>query len=264
MAGDWIKMRNDLADDPAVIAIAARLGEIEFSVVGRLHALWSWFDEQSRDGHAPGVTPAWLDRKFQRDGFADALVAVRWLTVGPDGLTLANFDHHNGATAKARALTTNRKQKQRSAVAPSVTHESRSERDEIVTREEKRRVKEIKPTALSARPTIPCPYDEIVRLFHDELPDLPKVRLMTPARQRALRKLWGFVLSSTKTDGTRRATNAQEALDWIAGYFRRATENDFLMGRGPRSGEHANWQCDLDFLLTEKGMRHVIEKTRAA
>jgi hypothetical protein len=34
------------------------------------------------------------------------------------------------------------------------------------------------------------------------------------------------------------------------------------MGRTGRQGEHANWQCDLDFLLTEKGMKHVIEKTK--
>jgi hypothetical protein len=38
----------------------------------------------------------------------------------------------------------------------------------------------------------------------------------------------------------------------------------WLTGRGPRSGDHANWQCDLDFLLTDKGMKHVIEKTREA
>jgi hypothetical protein len=31
-----------------------------------------------------------------------------------------------------------------------------------------------------------------------------------------------------------------------------------------RSGAHANWRCDIDFLLTDKGMRHVIEKTEAA
>lgn len=121
--------------------------------------------------------------------------------------------------------------------------------------------KEKKPSALSATPTIPCPYDRIVALYHDRLPTLPKVKLMPKARQAALRKLWGWVLSSTKSDNSRRATTADEALTWIAGYFTRASENDFLMGRGTRSGEHANWRCDIDFLLTDKGMRHVIEKT---
>lgn len=113
-------------------------------------------------------------------------------------------------------------------------------------------------------PTVPCPYQAIVDLYHAALPNLPRVKLMPAARQRALRKTWGWVLSSTKGDGTRRAETADQAMDWLQGYFARAAENDFLMGRGPRSGEHAGWQCDLDFLLTDRGMKHVIEKTQEA
>lgn len=121
-----------------------------------------------------------------------------------------------------------------------------------------------KPTASSAAPTVPCPYDSIVDLYHRSLPTLPRVRLMPDARQRALRKLWGWILSSSKPDGARRATTAEEALAWVGSYFERAASNDFLMGRGPRSEAHANWRCDLDFLLTDRGMRHVIERTEAA
>lgn len=156
MAGDWIKMRNDLPDDPAVIAIAARLGLDEFAVIGRLHTLWAWADEQSRDGHAVGVTSAWLDRKVQRDGFADALVSVGWLEVTNDGLTIPNFENHNGETAKVRALGTRRKQRQRAGEAPvdvpptvpktvaTVSLDvSRTQRDKSETREEKRRDIEI-------------------------------------------------------------------------------------------------------------------------
>lgn len=114
----------------------------------------------------------------------------------------------------------------------------------------------------SAQPTIPCPYEAITDLYHEKLPEMPRAMLQTDDRQKALRKLWGWVLSSVKSDGTPRATTAEEALGWIAGYFARARENDFLMGRTQRSGEHANWRCDLDFLLTERGMKHVIEKTQ--
>jgi hypothetical protein len=103
-----------------------------------------------------------------------------------------------------------------------------------------------------------------VAIYHEKLPDLPKVKLMTANRQRALRKFWGWVLSSKKTDNTRRATSADEALEWLGNYFARAAGNDFLMGRVARSAEHANWRCDLDFLLTDKGMKQVIEKTEAA
>ena len=126
------------------------------------------------------------------------------------------------------------------------------------------RKQEKRPSVLSAAPTIPCPYQSIVDLYHEKLPGLPKVRLMPEGRQRALRKLWGWILSSTKPNGERRAIDAAGALAWLGDYFDRANSNDFLMGRGERSGAHANWRCDLDFLLTDKGMRHVIEKTEVA
>lgn len=162
MAGDWIKMRCDLAEDPAVIDIAARTGLDEFAVVGRLQALWSWADGQSRDGHAAGVTASWVNRKVQRDGFAEAMAEVHWLEITEKGITFPNFGNHNGETAKTRALGKNRKQKQRSGddghgdVTPKSLDASRTQRDKSVTREEKRR-EEIKNTeppigGLSASP----------------------------------------------------------------------------------------------------------------
>ncbi|WP_425318441.1 DnaT-like ssDNA-binding domain-containing protein [Pseudomonas nitroreducens] len=137
MAGDWIKMRTALADDPAVIAMADRLGLDEFSVVGRLHHLWSWADSQSRDGHAVGVTVRWLNRYVQCDGFAEALAHVGWLTIDDQGIRFPNFDRHNGESAKARGLAKNRKEKQRAKVTDESGQMSRSERDKSVTREEK-------------------------------------------------------------------------------------------------------------------------------
>lgn len=107
-----------------------------------------------------------------------------------------------------------------------------------------------------------CNIEAVVELYHQHLQELPRVRLLNDKRRRAIRKVWRWVLTSKKSDGTPRATTAEEAMAWLAGYFRRASQNDFLMGRGHRSAEHAGWQCDLDFLLTDKGMQHVIEKTK--
>src|SRR6185369_4051706 len=95
----------------------------------RLHKLWSWADRQSRDGHAMSVTEMWIDRYAGRDGFAQAMAKAGWLTIDNRGVSFPNFDRHNGKTAKNRALASDRK----------VTQRSRTERDESVTREEKRR-----------------------------------------------------------------------------------------------------------------------------
>ena len=102
----------------------------------------------------------------------------------------------------------------------------------------------------------------MIDLYHDILPNLPKVRLHTKDRVKAIRKVWEWVLTSTKPDHARRAETAEQALAWFRSYFERATENDFLMGRTQRGAEHSNWKCDLDFLLTDRGMKHVIEKTQ--
>jgi hypothetical protein len=107
-----------------------------------------------------------------------------------------------------------------------------------------------------------CKTQAMVDLYHEVLPELPAVRLLNDPRKKALSRLWKWILTSAKADGARRAHTSDEALSWLREYFGRARENDFLMGRTGRSGEHANWQCDLDFLLTDKGMKHVIEKTK--
>jgi len=106
-----------------------------------------------------------------------------------------------------------------------------------------------------------CDYQGIVDAYHESLPDLPSVKLLQDSRKKALAKTWRWVLTSKTVAGERRATNATEALAWFADYFSRAASNDFLMGRTERAGRHANWKANLDFLLTEKGMRHVIERT---
>lgn len=116
------------------------------------------------------------------------------------------------------------------------------------------------PSSPAKLPT--CPTQTVIELFHEILPDLPAVRLLSDKRKRNIAGLWKFVLTSKKSDGLPRATDATEALTWIRQFFERAGSNDFLMGRGQRSAEHAGWQCDIDFLLSEKGMKHVIEKTR--
>lgn len=120
---------------------------------------------------------------------------------------------------------------------------------------------ERKPSASSPAKLPTCPTSTLIDLYHELLPGLPRARLETASRVKALRRVWDWCLTSKRSDGTPRAQSADEALAWFREYFGRASVNDFLMGRTPRAGEHANWQCDLDFLLTERGMKHVIEKT---
>ena len=109
-----------------------------------------------------------------------------------------------------------------------------------------------------------CDVQAIIDLYHEALPELPAVRLLSDQRRKAARGFWRWVLTSKKSDGSHRAKTADQALTWIRAYFARANHNDFLMGRHGASGAHAGWRADFDFLLTERGRKHVIEKTEVA
>lgn len=109
-----------------------------------------------------------------------------------------------------------------------------------------------------------CPADRLVELYHEVLPELPRCRVMTDARRRALQRRWRWVLTSKRPDGHRRAASVDDALAWFRLFFDRARASDFLMGRTSRSPGHEGWQCDLDYLLSDKGLKAVVEKTEVA
>ncbi len=109
---------------------------------------------------------------------------------------------------------------------------------------------------------LPTWMQALIDLWHEILPELPGVQVMNAERQQAARDFRDWVLSTKRKDGTPRATNDEQFLAWARDYFERARGNDFLMGRGPRSAEHANWRPSFEYLLSAKGMQKVIEQTQ--
>ncbi len=104
MAGEWIKFDNSLPEKPETLAITAKMGWDDPDLtVGKLMRLFRWFDQHTTDGNADGVTPTLLDRVLGVTGFTECVATVGWIVVTEDGISLANFDKHNGATAKSRA-----------------------------------------------------------------------------------------------------------------------------------------------------------------
>lgn len=116
-------------------------------------------------------------------------------------------------------------------------------------------------------PSIPaCPHTAIVALYHEKLPNLPAVAFlegpMWDKRVKAMNKVWKWVMTSKLRDGTRRAETVEQGLDWFGRYYDRATQSDFIMGRGKRPPEHAGWRATFDFLLQDNGLAHVVENTQ--
>lgn len=102
-------MECSTPDKPEVLAITVKMGWDDPDLtVGKLFKMWRWFDQQTTEGNAAGVTPALLDRYFGVSGFVTAVAEVGWLVINEEGVSLPNFDRHNGASAKQRSLTAKR------------------------------------------------------------------------------------------------------------------------------------------------------------
>lgn len=151
MAGDWIKMRIDLMEDPAVMRMADELDVREEAVVGYCHALWSWVSRQCHADSVTGVTLASLGRRINLPGFPELMCDVGWLQYDDSGdqpvIKIPNWDRHLSQSAKKRANAASRQATKRK----SVTLPSRSKCDTSVTREDERREEKNKHTHPQAK-----------------------------------------------------------------------------------------------------------------
>jgi len=111
----WIKVEHETIDKPEVLEMAEMLGTSADEVFGKLFRVWCWFDLQSIDGNAGGVTgnalKRFIDRLVSSQGFAASMEKVGWLT----DTGMPNFNNHNGESAKKRAVTNKRVKRHRNA-----------------------------------------------------------------------------------------------------------------------------------------------------
>ena len=118
MAGDWIPMRLDLYEDPAVTYMAERIGQREEVIVGYLHRIWAWASRQSQDGCVKHVTLTSLGRVTSLPDFPQLMADAGWLEHGVDTdgkpyISFPNWDRWLGESAKKRISASRRKQKER-------------------------------------------------------------------------------------------------------------------------------------------------------
>ena len=154
MAGDWLKIREDLHEDPAVLRMAAALETRPEHVVGYCLRFWGWVSRnvslENRDtcpsASVVGVPILSIESVLQLPGFLPLLREVGWLeydeTEKPIVVTIPKFERHLSETAKQRALAAEKKRRQRAEKRPDSVPEktgqvSLKNRDQ--RREEKRR-----------------------------------------------------------------------------------------------------------------------------
>jgi hypothetical protein len=263
MAGDWIKMRSNLWDDPRVARLVDLTESSEAAVVGALYWLWAAADQHSADGVMPGLTLRAIDRRTGVTGFGAAMAAIGWLIDHPDGVRVARFDEHNGDSAKRRLVDAKRKAGGRGASGKERTNSGQESENSGQNSElEKEREKELTPTtpdgvvvASGAGATPPCrplkagrpdcPHQQIVALYHEILPECPQVRDWTPARAQQLRARWN--------EDPRRQT-----LDYWRQFFTYVKGCGFLVGRSS-GGNGRPFLADLEWLTRSQNFTKVRE-----
>jgi hypothetical protein len=265
MANEWLRLWHDMPTDPKWRTIARASGQpIALVQAVYLHMLVDASRNVTRGhvtvtaedmGSALDVTEAEIQCVL--DAMEGRVIEAGALS-GWDARQPKKEDAGNPSTGAKSAAERQRDKRARDAEKDAVTA-GHDESRKVTLDKDKDESKDI---SVGGADLPQCNLQAVIDLYHEVLPELPTVRLMTESRKKAIAKQWRFVLTSKKSDGTRRAFDADQAMTWLRDYFSRARDNDFLMGRTGRQGEHANWQCDLDFLLTEKGMKHVIEKTK--
>lgn len=155
MAGDWIKVRTNLGGDPAVKSIARELRETAHSVVGRLHALWSWADQHTDDGALDFTVLTDIDDIVEKRGFAAQMVRVGWLIDrGADGVCIPNWERHNGRSAKKRCLDSEAQRRKRESHTD--INRTMSENDS----DKKRQTPDQRREEKSNTPIVPASGDE--------------------------------------------------------------------------------------------------------
>lgn len=137
MAFDWTMMRNDLADDPAVISIAGSLNVDPDLIVGKMLRVWGWAGDHTTTGLVRNASALVIDHVAKLNGLARAMSDAGWLDLNDDNtVTFPRWKKWNAKSAKRRVLHQKRVAEKR---ARSVRSQSAHQAHEKRTREEKRR-----------------------------------------------------------------------------------------------------------------------------
>lgn len=102
----------------------------------------------------------------------------------------------------------------------------------------------------------PCPYEAIRALYHEILPEHPRVEIVNEKRQRAMKARWADIGKRLKAK--RQRDGPEERLAYLRRFFGRASESDFLTGKKAfRDG--SVYIADFDKLMSPSGFVGVIE-----
>lgn len=102
-----------------------------------------------------------------------------------------------------------------------------------------------------------CPAEEIIAIYHQAMPDNPKVKVLNEARRRLIRCRWTEAAKLTcKPFGY---SNRQDGLKAWRAFFEVCAESDFLTGKTPSWNGRPPFIADIDFIMSPSGFAKILE-----
>jgi len=96
-----------------------------------------------------------------------------------------------------------------------------------------------------------CRSQQIIDLYHEHLPMLPRVEVMTERRKRSLAARWREVLADESIKG--KPEPGELALEWFGNFFQYAARSPFLTGKSKE------WRATFDWLINPSNFAKVVE-----
>ncbi|WP_434516684.1 hypothetical protein AB6Q56_08865 [Dechloromonas sp. ARDL1] len=102
-----------------------------------------------------------------------------------------------------------------------------------------------------------CPAEDIVRLYHEAMPDNPRVRVLNDSRRKTIRARWKEAASLTcKPFGY---SSREDGLTAWRQFFEVCAESDFLTGKATPQPGKPPFVADIDFLMSSAGFAKCLE-----
>lgn len=98
-----------------------------------------------------------------------------------------------------------------------------------------------------------CPIDEIIRLYHEEIPVAPRVTVRNAGRDKLISGRWRQVFADGK------AHNKAEAIELFRHFFEFVRDSKFLTGKAPPQKDRAPFVADLEWLMSPSNFAKTVE-----
>jgi hypothetical protein len=253
MSIEWIKFRKSLLRDGRVLYAKRRCNASSVTVIGGLVTLWSIADDfADENGLLFGYTKEDINRQIGIENFCESL-PEDWIDLSGEFVKIPNYQEHNGATAKKRAVTQKRVQKHRNLkrkcnakkVTKALPEKKRKEVKDIsnisneislIESTEHDKVKKIKIP--------PCPQKKIIESYHRNLPSNPRVEEWGVTQERNLKARW-------------RSKEKRQNVEWWDRFFQYVASCDFLVGKV--DGGQGAFFASLRWLVKPENFAKVLE-----